>query len=97
MRRVIRKRLNNSGLSKCEICLEEQILEEHHIRGRKIKNANHFTNLAYICSNCHTKVHHGILVVENKHLTTNGYRLVWHYYKDASITGNDATPYIYGL
>ena len=79
----------------CEICGSDEILVQHHIRGRNTASANHPSNVANICSNCHTKVHHGIVVVENRHATTNGYVLVWHYYKDASITGNDANVFTF--
>lgn len=95
MKRSVRKQINRSGTALCEICNEPNILVEHHIRGRKKPNANHSTNLAYVCGSCHNNIHFGILIVENKHLTSSGYTLVWHYYKDASLTGDDAVPHIY--
>lgn len=94
MKYKIQKLSNRSGLSKCDICQNEEILEIHHIRGRKIPNCNNPSNLANICSNCHTKVHHGIIVIEDWVMTTDGYQLIWHYYKDKSITGNDAKPWL---
>ena len=90
MKRKSRRILNYSGVSECEICSEQAILVQHHIRGRKIANADHYSNIANICSNCHTKVHHGIIIVENRCATTTGYMLIWHHYKDSSVTGNDA-------
>jgi len=93
--RKAQKKLNLSGNGICEICKEHQFLVEHHIRGRKIKNPHAQSNIANICENCHKKVHHGIIVIENRHLTTNGYVLIWHYYKDESITNNNAKPYLY--
>ena len=95
MKNKIRRKLNYAGIMPCEICGSEEILVQHHIRGRKIANANHPSNVANICSNCHTKVHHGIVVIENRHATTTGYILVWHYYKDKSITGNDANVFTF--
>ncbi len=95
MRRKNRRKLNYSGIAECEICGAAEILVQHHIRGREIQNADHYSNLANICSNCHTKVHHGIVVIENRHATTTGYILVWHYYKDKSITGNDASVFTF--
>jgi len=92
--RKAQKLLNKSGNGVCEICNEPNFLVEHHIRGRKITNPNSSSNIANICSNCHTRVHHGIVVVENRHLTTDGYILIWHYYKDKSITNEDAKPYL---
>lgn len=94
MKRQKRRFLNKVGESPCEICEKNNILEQHHIRGRQIFNPNHPSNLANICSNCHTKVHHGIIVIENRLLTTNGYKLIWHYYKDDSFTGDDAKPHL---
>ena len=94
MKRRTRRILNATGEMPCEVCGEKTILEQHHIRGRNIFLPNHPSNLANICSNCHTKVHHGIVVIENRLLTTNGYELVWHYYKDPSITGDDAKPWV---
>ena len=94
MNRRQRRRLNKSGYCECEICGEANILQQHHIRGRNIPNANHHSNLANICSNCHTKVHHGIIVIENRVFTTDGYVLIWHHYKDESFTGNDAKPWL---
>lgn len=86
--------MNISGTYPCEICGNLDYLEQHHIRGRNIQNANHPSNLANICPSCHTKIHHGIIIIENRHFTTNGYVLVYHYYKNDTITGNDATPWL---
>ena len=35
------KLMNKSGKYCCDICLEKNILEDHHIKGRKIPNYNH--------------------------------------------------------
>lgn len=94
MKMKSRKKSNSCGQKPCEICGIKTFLEVHHIRGRKIHNCNHPSNLADLCPNCHTNVHHGIIVIENRVLTTDGYELLWHYYKDPSITGNDAKPHI---
>jgi hypothetical protein len=94
MRRKQRRVINRSGTCECDICGEPNILEQHHIRGRSIPNANHPSNIANICSNCHTKVHHGIIVIESWLMTTGGAELMWHHYKDESFTGDDAKPYI---
>lgn len=82
------------GFSECEICKEVNILVEHHIRGKKIENPNHPTNLSHVCSNCHVKIHHGIIIVENRLFTTDGYILIWHLKDEESITDNDAKPYL---
>lgn len=94
MNRKLQKIINKSGNSKCEICDEYNILVEHHIRGRKIPNPNHESNLSNICSNCHTKVHHGIIIIENRIMTTDGPKLFWHHYKDESFSGDDAKTHI---
>ena len=92
--RKIRKKINKKGLEPCEICGEQHILIEHHIRGRKINKPNHFSNLSYICPICHNLIHHGKIIVENKSLTTEGYKLIWHREGEESITGNDAKPFL---
>ncbi len=94
MNRRSRRILNKTGFCECEICKEPNILEQHHIRGRQIKNANHPSNLANICANCHNKVHHGHIIIENRLMTTAGYELIWHYDGEDSFTGNDAKPHI---
>lgn len=94
MKRSIRRKINSTGESNCEICGKKTFLQQHHIRGRKIINANHPCNLANICSNCHADVHHGIIVIEDRLLTTEGYKLIWHHWKDDSFTGNDAKPWL---
>lgn len=89
-----RKIINKSQSKPCEICGDKTFLEVHHIRGRNIPNHNHPSNLSDICSNCHTKVHHGIIVIEGRFLTTKGKVLIWHDYKDESLTGDDAKPHL---
>ncbi len=94
MKRVNRRKLNSTGNEPCDICRRETFLEQHHIRGRKIYKPNHSNNLANICADCHLKVHHGIIVIEGWYMTTDGYKLVWHHYKESSLTGDDAKPWV---
>ena len=89
------KILAKSGNGVCPICEKQEILVEHHIRGKKIPNPNHMSNLAYVCSNCHNKIHHGIIVLEGYFNTTDGMKLFWHYYKDESFTGEHIKPHLY--
>jgi len=91
-----RKLMNRSGNNICPICNTTNILCEHHIQGRKISNANHFSNIANLCSNCHRKVHEGIIVLEGNFQTTNGIELLWHYNNDQSFSGQNIKPYIIG-
>tara|TARA_R110000868_G_scaffold95639_2_gene262916 strand:- start:416 stop:703 length:288 start_codon:yes stop_codon:yes gene_type:complete len=94
MKRATRRKINFAGNEPCEICNVQEYLVQHHIRGRKIKDANNPFNLTNICSNCHTKVHHGIIIVEKKCMTTDGIKLIWHYYKDETITGDNAAVHL---
>ena len=88
------RKKNASGQFECDICGEIEYLEEHHIRGRKIKNANKPFNIANICPNCHFKIHLGETIVENWTTGSGGRMLIWHKKGDPSITGDDAIPHI---
>jgi uncharacterized protein YlaI len=94
MSRKAKKQGNSSGKQQCDVCSELEFLEEHHIRGRKIKNANQAFNLANICPNCHFKIHLGEYIIEDWMKSTNGRVLVWHKKEEDSITGDDAIPHI---
>ena len=78
MKRKNRRIMNRSGKMPCEICGECTLLEQHHIKGRKIDNPHHPSNIANICPNCHTKVHANIIIIEKRVMTTSGYILIWH-------------------
>lgn len=94
MSRQAKKKSNASGKSKCDVCEDLEFLEEHHIRGRKIKNANLPFNLANICPNCHFKIHLGEYIIEDWVKSSNGRILLWHTKDEDSITGDDAIPHI---
>lgn len=72
------KYIKNSKTRPCDICEEKEILEEHHIKGRKIPDANKEWNLCYICSNCHTDTHKGLIIIDEWVQTTLGRQLIWH-------------------
>jgi len=93
MRISARRKKNRSGNANCDICNEPQILEIHHIRGRKIPNYNNDSNLIDICANCHNKIHYGLLIVENWIMTSGGKKLIWRKSDEESFTGNDAIPH----
>jgi len=97
MKKKNRKIANRTGQIKCPICNTPQILEIHHIEGRDIPNANHSSNLADICPNCHTKVHMGRIIIEGWFQTTSGLELFWHNSGEDSFTGDEAKPYITGI
>lgn len=92
MRKYIRKNLNRSGSSICDICGEKHILVIHHIKGRDGKDSEKFYNKANICSNCHNKIHHGLIIVEKWIKTSEGLELFWHHKGESSTTGEDSYP-----
>lgn len=96
MSKKTKKMINRSGKSPCPICNKPEVLEEHHIEGRKIPNAEHSSNLASICPNCHTKVHLGRVIIEGWFQTTSGLELFWHEENEESFTGRESKPYIVG-
>ena len=71
------KQLKNSKTKSCDICEQKEILECHHIHGRKIKDFNKSWNLCYICSNCHTEIHKNLINIEGWVQTTIGKQLLW--------------------
>lgn len=83
---------NRSGRSPCDICSNLEILEQHHINGRDIPNPNHPSNLASICSNCHTKIHYGKIIIERWIQTSDGLKLYWHNKDEEGFTGEDSKP-----
>jgi hypothetical protein len=93
--RKLRRILNASGNSPCEICNELTFLVQHHIQGRNINNPHIHDNLANICSNCHLKIHKGDIIVEKRVMTTNGEILIWHHNTQPSITGDDSHPHTF--
>lgn len=95
--KVLNRRLNRSGLRKCDMCHNMSILVEHHIRGRGIPNYNHPSNLTNVCSNCHMNIHSGKMIVEQWVMSTEGKFLSWHFAGEPGITGQDATPHQIGV
>lgn len=93
--RKLKRKLNATGFYPCEICEELNILVQHHIQGRTIKNPNKPSNLANICSNCHLKIHRGEIIVEKRAMTTLGEILLWHTKDNPSITGEDSHPHTF--
>jgi len=90
MKEEIQKLSNNSNKTHCQICNNTEFLVEHHIRGRKIDKPNHPSNLCNICSNCHTKIHRGFIIIEGWFMTTDGMQLITHTKDEESLTGQDA-------
>lgn len=96
MTKEIRKAMNRSGQSPCGMCGAKEFLIEHHISGRDIPNYNHPSNLAYICSNCHMKLHEGSAVIERWVGSTSGKVLSWHMKGEQGVVGADTMPYQIG-
>ena len=90
------KKYASSGKKPCEMCSEVGVpLQEHHIRGRKIKNYNDPSNVCYICPNCHSRIHYDIVIVEGWFVSTGGRQLVWHEKDEESMSGDDAEVHIF--
>jgi len=94
MKKEIKKKINRTGKMPCDICKEKNILVIHHIRGRKIPKYNHKSNICDLCSNCHNKIHNGLIIIEDWITTTSGRELIWHKSNEQSLTNRDATPYL---
>ena len=63
--RTVTKILKRLGIG-CSVCgWNEDVCDVHHIRGRKIENADAHENLTYICPNCHRLAHKGKIAVES--------------------------------
>jgi transcription elongation factor Elf1 len=101
MKKKTRKVINRSGKISCLICNKSTVIQDHHIRGRDILNAEHPDNIAAICGSCHDEVHTlgpdkktGIIVIEKWVMTSSGRELIWHKNGEESFTGDDASPYL---
>jgi Zn-finger protein len=77
MKKILRKKQCNSGLMPCSICQIPEYLIEHHINGRKIPDFDAEWNKCYICSNCHNKIHRGLIIVEGWLMTSESKKLFY--------------------
>ena len=90
-----RRFINRTGTKVCDICQQPEILVQHHLNGREVRNWNQSWNICDICDNCHRKLHINStqrLVIEGWFGTTHGRQLVWRKYFDEPITGQESTP-----
>lgn len=62
--RTKQKVLQRLKISCCVCGWNDCVCDLHHINGRKIENYNHHRNLAYVCPNCHRKIHIGLIKKE---------------------------------
>jgi hypothetical protein len=95
MKVKVRKLKNRSRKAPCDVCGTISILQNHHIRGRKIVNANYEFNLTSLCGRCHNEVHFGEIIIEDWIMTSNGKELMWHYKGKTSFTERDAKPHLF--
>lgn len=73
-------------MKQCEICNQETYLDKHHIISRSKGGPNKSYNIAYLCPNCHRKVHRGVIILEGRFMSCTGNILVWHHKNEGSIT-----------
>lgn len=78
--RQSRKKVYKLYNKKCFFCGEsnENLLDAHRIIPGKDGGKYVTSNMLCICSNCHRKVHSGVIVVDRKYKSTNG--TVVHYF-----------------
>lgn len=81
-KRTTAKILRRMNLA-CSHCgWDQDICDIHHIRGRKIPDADNHSNLTYICPNCHRLAHKGKIKSEDLVDIADyiGDRWIEHYY-----------------
>lgn len=59
--KIVNRLLKNKEISCCVCGWDLARGHIHHIKGRKIENANSHDNLTYLCPNCHTLAHENLL------------------------------------
>lgn len=89
------RKLNNKLLCdphKCHLCLVNNnihqkvkkrfrsIIEIHHLIERNDGGTNTPENLIPICSNCHSKVHEGLIKLDKWYFSTRGW--IFHYWDE---------------
>jgi len=73
----------------CEVCSKDKdFIKKHHIQSRTLGGLDADYNFAYICSDCHDKVHYGLIIIEGRFGSTKGNILVWRKFTEPSITGS---------
>lgn len=81
---------------KCEIkeC-NSKSYHKHHIISKSFGGSNKKDNICYLCANHHMDVHNKELIIEGRFLTTGGYKLIYHYNNQESITGMEMLDRVY--
>jgi predicted HNH restriction endonuclease len=57
VRKIINRLIANENLTCCVCGWSDGSGDLHHIKGKKVKNANSNKNLSYVCPNCHRLIH----------------------------------------
>jgi len=78
-----------SGKYPCTVCQCLAKLEEHHIHGRRIVDAEKDFNLVSLCSNCHSEVHSKdpLLFIDGWCMSSQGRTLLWHCKGECALPG----------
>ncbi len=75
-------------MENCEICgTQTDFIKKHHIHSQTYGGTNEASNQAYICSECHDKVHCGLIIIEGRFGSMNGKILIFRNYGEDSVTG----------
>jgi len=80
----------------CEICKKHtDFIKDHHINSKSLGGEDKPYNIAHICSECHDKVHYGLIIIEGRFGSMNGNTLIWRKFTDKSVTGlSDPTVWL---
>ena len=54
-----------------------RLIEIHHIVEKNQNGTNDDSNLVPVCSNCHSKIHLGLINPKKWIFTTSGWKLIW--------------------
>ena len=71
----------------CEICEKTtEFIKEHHIHSKSLGGSNDPGNIANICSECHDKVHYGLIIIEGRFGSMDGNVLIWRKFNEPSFS-----------
>jgi uncharacterized protein YlaI len=99
MTKKANRKAHRSGTRGCPLCDRICPLVEHHIHGREVKNANHPSNLAWVCASCHDRIHTDVddrIIIEGWFMTSKGRELIWRHKHESPKINEGAKPPLYG-
>lgn len=77
----------------CETCgKEKEFIKEHHIQSKSLGGSDDSYNKAFICSDCHDRVHYGLIIIEGRFGSTKGNILIWRKFTEPSVTNLPDPP-----